>query len=84
MNNLKLHDLRKAGGERSQKEKRDVGCGESPIVPGDGELQDTRDRDPDEIRKLGESDSAVVRPDGFHGPEDRDPDDGDTRHIPPK
>ncbi len=53
-------------------------CGELPVVPGDRELQDARDRDPDEIRDLREGDPAVVWPNGFHGPEDRDPDDCDV------
>lgn len=50
----------------------------SPVIPGDRELQDAGDCDPDEIWDLGEGGPAVVRPDGFHGPEDRDPDDGDV------
>ncbi len=48
------------------------------VVPGDRELQDARDRDPDEIRDLGQRNPAVVRPDGLHGPEDRDPHDRDV------
>ena len=41
-------------------------------------MQGGRDRDPDQVRDLCDGDPAVVGPDGFHGPEDRDPHDRDV------
>ena len=47
-------------------------------------MQHGRNGDPDQIRDLSDGDPAVVRPDGFHRPEDRGPDDYDRgeRQVP--
>ncbi len=48
------------------------------VIPCNGKLQNAGDGDPDQVGDLCKRDPAVMRPDGFHGPKDSEPDDGDV------
>src|SRR6186713_1306268 len=58
---------------------RDSGASGRRGVPrGDGELDDGRQRDPDEVRDLRQGYPAVAVPRGGHDPDDGGPDDEDV------